>query len=386
MSIRSYTLVLLSTVGLLSTGCSDDEDTKPQPIIDSAPSIQSVNYAGCGDGAVFCEFLVNAAFSADAGAWFYVLELEKGNEVKFRSTAERVSIAADQDVFPVFHVPYYDGLAPGTYNANLLKYGSWTDSEANRNRLSAENVSNTVTISAFSADCALQCCSNPEVQYKRWRAYAVKVTPSPNVLGVAGTFETWLNIDCCGATGTSNYTFSNVHATVGDGSGELWAQTGIETVRGPGVQYVSHRIYFEVSYGPNPSDRYIREDWTPGNHGSSGRLSVFLNPSTGTWYFGTYLGDTSAQFTNSAWINRKGTHIEFAGEILHPETDMMGEEGDTCWITNCEYLTDEHSYFVDAAINDDDPGTTVDSDDRGEWDIQLQNGGDKVLIWDKHPR
>jgi hypothetical protein len=103
-----------------------------------------------------------------------------------------------------------------------------------------------------------------------------------------------------------------------------------------------------------------------------------LDESTGTWTF-SYDGTAWEHFADPWWVHKRGTSVQWTGEIVNKEDDMAGTSGNKCNFTECQYRKHGHDY-QDAGI----AASEVRSDDNGEWGAAWvsRTGFD---IWDKNP-
>jgi Bacterial Ig-like domain (group 2) len=220
------------------------------------------------------------------------------------------------------------------------------------------------------------CTCTPKGGGGRYYAHAGPKNVA-NLIGVKAKIKTRYGKVCCEDEGCSTVDAYHVaYANVSNNSGTLmWAQTGYDRHRNAGGTAVVSCRYAEM----NGNTYKVNFDTShPPSEGSVHEYKCDLDNSTGTWKYSDD-GTIWERFTDAAWTTRKGTDVQWTGEIFNKEDDMPGTSGNKCNFTECQYRVSGSAYQNAGLVAGD-----IHSDDSSEWGAEYISGTE-FNIWDKKP-
>lgn len=175
----------------------------------------------------------------------------------------------------------------------------------------------------------------------------------------------------CGTDHALHCTYLNVSNETG---GLRWAQTGYGRERNAGSAAIAEDRYAEIQGNvyqmikvPAPAEGTVHE------------YKIQLNPATGRWSF-YFDGTRWRSIADPYWRGKRGTSVQWTGEIHNIEDDMSGTAADKCSFTECQYRVRGSLAFQDAGLVAGD----VQSDDNARWGAERVSGT-AINIWDKNP-
>jgi hypothetical protein len=217
------------------------------------------------------------------------------------------------------------------------------------------------------------CTCTPGAGGRHFYAHAYKSVA--DLIGAKGKIKTRFGKLCCEGCATSA-AFSSPFVNISNETGSLiWAQSGFNKERTAG-----HANTFTCRFAEaNGNTYHVNFDTAhPPAEGSEHVYQVDLDESTGTWTF-SYDGTAWETFADGGWLHKRGTSVQWTGEIINKEDDMAGTSGNKCNFTECQFRSQGHGY-QDAGIT----AGEVRSDDNDEWGA-TRNSGTAFDIWDKKP-
>jgi len=216
------------------------------------------------------------------------------------------------------------------------------------------------------------CICNPKSGGGRFYAYAQK--SKANLNGGKAKIKTHYGKLCCEDMGCTDLGKNNAYVNIS--SGGKWAQTGYRRIRNDGSTTYTKMRYTEMNGAV-----YKRKDDTAGApaEGTTHEYRIELDTATGTWDY-LFDGTSWSTFLDNGWKDTSGSVVQWPGELVNKEDDMMGTSADKCNFTECQYRTTAKADFVDAGIT----ATDLRTDDSSEWGIELVSGT-AFNIWDKNP-
>lgn len=205
-------------------------------------------------------------------------------------------------------------------------------------------------------------------------AYAMKTVAHLN--GAKARIKTRYGKLCCEAEGCGTaHALHCTYVNISNESGAVrWAQTGYGRERNAGSAAIAEDRYAEMQGNvyqiikvPAPAEGTVHE------------YKIQLNPANGRWSF-YFDGTRWRSIADPFWVGKRGTTVQWTGEIHNLEDDMSGTAADKCSFTDCQYRVRGPLVYHDAGFTAGD----VHTDDNARWGAQRVSGT-AINIWDKNP-
>lgn len=181
---------------------------------------------------------------------------------------------------------------------------------------------------------------------------------------------------CCEKEGCgTSHALHCTYVNISNESGAVkWAQSGYGRERNAGSAAIAADQYAEIN-----GDGYRIIKVPAPAEGSVHEYKIELDPATGKWSF--YFDGTRWQtLADPFWNGKRGTSVQWTGEIHNKEDDMSGTAGNKCNFTECQYRVRGPLVYQDAGFSAGDPH----SDDNSEWGAERVSNT-AINIWDKNP-